>query len=273
MATAHVRGVDLYYEAHGSGPHLVLAHGLLGSVAYSSAHGARAEDIAAHGLHVVAYDARGHGRSGFTSQRGDYRYTALAADLCRLLDALGIERASIGGGSMGAGTALTFALDFPDRVDRLVLWSPPTLDDAMWRRVVARCGFHALAWSYFAIGVSLTARIVALPYGEPERGRMRALLNNQRRAAVVPAIRGLFSGPLIPLGRLSAIDAPTLVLTQPNDVLHPLRSGEILRERMPHVTLAVGSSAGYWRESPQAMTKAIASFVKAGSYDRANPKH
>ncbi len=127
MPAVRVRGIDIYYEEHGStaDPCLIMAHGLLGSIAATPRFGERADDIAARGLHVVAYDARGHGRSGYTTRRSDYRWAAMAEDMAALMQALGIDRASVYGGSMGAGTALMLALAHPERVERLILQSPP----------------------------------------------------------------------------------------------------------------------------------------------------
>jgi alpha-beta hydrolase superfamily lysophospholipase len=78
VPSVRVRGIDIYYEEHGSAsyPCLIMAHGLLGSVAATPRFGERADDIAARGLHVVSYDARGHGRSGYTTRREDYRWAA-----------------------------------------------------------------------------------------------------------------------------------------------------------------------------------------------------
>ncbi|HET6305530.1 MAG TPA: alpha/beta fold hydrolase, partial [Myxococcota bacterium] len=106
MPNVRVRGIDLHVEEWGSGPTLVVAHGLLGSVALAGRFGAAPSAFADHGLHVVAYDARGHGRSGFSASEADYRWASHAADLAELLRALGVRRASLLGGSMGAGSAL-----------------------------------------------------------------------------------------------------------------------------------------------------------------------
>src|ERR1700733_11793325 len=123
MPYVNARGIEVYYEEHGSGPHhLLVAHGLFGSVSLSSSCAA---DIAALGMHVISYDARGHGKSGYTRRSQDYCRRAQAADMRGLLEALGLKRVSIFGSSMGAGTALMFAIDYPDSVTSLVLRSPP----------------------------------------------------------------------------------------------------------------------------------------------------
>jgi len=64
-----VRGVRLYFEEHGSGPCLIVAHGMLGSVATASV--VNAARLAERGLRVIAYDARGHGLSEYSERPED----------------------------------------------------------------------------------------------------------------------------------------------------------------------------------------------------------
>ncbi|HYM16230.1 MAG TPA: alpha/beta hydrolase [Dehalococcoidia bacterium] len=265
MPTVRVRGIDIYYEEHGEGPDLVVAHGLLGSIAALPQFGERLEDIAARGVHVVAYDARGHGRSGYTTARADYAWTALAEDMRALMRALGIERAAIYGGSMGAGTALLLALAHPEAVDRLILRAPPGFGAEA--RPARRMFSGALATMYKLLGVRMTAAIVAaLPAKRAgdasQRRRLRVLLASQRRAAIVPAIRGLLGGAPIPVERLAEIACPALILTHPVDPIHPLSSGEILHQQMPHAKLAVAPSPTYWEEHPEALTHVVAAYVR-----------
>ncbi|MEO5824044.1 MAG: alpha/beta hydrolase [Vicinamibacteraceae bacterium] len=195
-------------------------------------YGLRTSALAARGMHVIAYDARGHGRSGYTTVAGDYEKTALAGDLLGLMDALGLPRASIYGTSMGATTALLLALAHPERVERLVVRSPSPFGDDM---SLARRALGGLALSYQLLGVSVTSRLAAMMPGTGDPVRTRALLRDQRRAAIVPALRGFLSAPL-GTQHLDEIVAPTLVLTHRGDPVHPLRSGDILYDRMPDVT-------------------------------------
>ena len=65
-------------------------------------------------------------------------------------------------------------------------------------------------------------------------------------------VRGL--GTAAPkIQRLGEITHPTLILTHPGDTLHPLASGELLHERMPHAKLAVAPSQSYWRDEQGAL--------------------
>lgn len=67
---------------------------------------------------VITPDLRNHGRS---FHHPDMRYNTMAGDVAALMDSLGLVSAGIAGHSMGGKTAMRFALDFPDRVDRLVV--------------------------------------------------------------------------------------------------------------------------------------------------------
>ena len=269
MPNVIVRGVELYYEELGdpAGPPLIYAHGLMGSIAYQRRIGEGPEGLAARGLRVIAYDARGHGRSGYTTNRADYHWDALADDMYAFIETLGLDRPSVFGGSMGAGTALMLALRHPEAVSRLALIVPPPFGDDM--PPVART-FGGLAVLYQVLGARLTARLVAsLPAfrsnwrdGAPAFDMCR-FIGEQRAAAVVPAIRGvLVDRPQLPYERFGEIEHPTLVMTHPDDPIHPLRSGEILHDRMRHARLCAAREYGWWTTHPQELAHLVAAFVR-----------
>src|ERR671917_328541 len=111
-------GIALSGEEAGEGVPVVLLHGLTATRRYV-VMGSRALERGGH--RVVAYDARGHGRS---SPAPAYGYDALAADLLAVLDDRGIGRAVLAGASMGAHTIVRLALDHGDRVAGMVLVTP-----------------------------------------------------------------------------------------------------------------------------------------------------
>lgn len=276
MPYATVRGVRLYYEEHaGDGPPLLVAHGLMGSIALTARFGEHAEAFAAKGLRVIAYDARGHGRSGYTTRRADYRYSALAEDMHALIRALGIAPASVYGGSMGAGTALACALAHPGAVTSLVLMSPPPFARDIG---AARRTFGPLALSFRLFGPEPTARLAMLSpaarraAAENPALDLRSWLAVQRRESIPLAIRALLYDEMLPEERLGEIAQPALVMTHPDDPIHPLTSGELLHERMPHARLAVAPSPAYWRENPQALAHVVASFVRGDEIARGLPE-
>ena len=114
-------GVRLTGEEAGDGIPVVLLHGLTATRRYV-VMGSRALERGGH--RVVAYDARGHGRSSPAGAPDDYGYAALTADLLAILDERGIERAVLAGASMGAHTSIRLALDHGDRVAGLVAITP-----------------------------------------------------------------------------------------------------------------------------------------------------
>ena len=123
-------GVSLSLSEHGEGIPVVLLHGLTATRRYV-VMGSKALERSGH--RVVAYDARGHGRSSPAPDPAAYGYDELARDLEAVLDGLGIERAILAGASMGAHTLLALALRSPARAAGLVVITPAydghTLDD------------------------------------------------------------------------------------------------------------------------------------------------
>jgi pimeloyl-ACP methyl ester carboxylesterase len=111
----------LYVTEGGEGLPVVLLHGLTATHRYV-VMGSRALERAGH--RVIAYDARGHGRSAPAPEPGAYGYEDLVADLERVLDERGVRRAVLAGASMGAHTLLRFAIDFPERVAAIVAITP-----------------------------------------------------------------------------------------------------------------------------------------------------
>lgn len=99
----------------------MLLHGLTATRRYV-VMGSRSLERSGH--RVVAYDARGHGRSSPAPAAGAYGYDELGRDLEAVLDELGMERAVFAGASMGAHTILWLALRAPERVGGLVVITP-----------------------------------------------------------------------------------------------------------------------------------------------------
>jgi pimeloyl-ACP methyl ester carboxylesterase len=112
-----IHGHTVCYRRAGSGPVLVLIHGMAGS----SATWRHVIGPLSKRWTVVAPDLPGHGRSD--KPRGDYSLGALASSVRDLLVALGHERATVVGQSLGGGIAMQFAYQFPERCERLVLVS------------------------------------------------------------------------------------------------------------------------------------------------------
>jgi pimeloyl-ACP methyl ester carboxylesterase len=109
-------------SAAGEGTPIVLCHGLTASRRYV-VHGSRFLEREGH--RVISYDARGHGESDPAGAGQSYGYPELIADLERVVEAeVGDGRFLLGGHSMGAHTAVGYALAHPERLSGLVIGGP-----------------------------------------------------------------------------------------------------------------------------------------------------
>jgi pimeloyl-ACP methyl ester carboxylesterase len=106
-------GVELFYESVGEGTPLVLqAHHHIAWMPYQASYFSQF-------YRFITFDRRGTGRSA--SPPGDWTVADFARDCKNLLDALGIERAVIGGASLGGAISCQFGLDYPDRALALII--------------------------------------------------------------------------------------------------------------------------------------------------------
>src|SRR5207302_11493182 len=112
-----LHGHRVIYRIAGSGPPVVLIHGMVNS----SRHWEEVALRLASEYTVIAPDLIGHGDSA--TPRGDYSLGAHAAVIRDLMAAIGIDRATIVGHSLGGGVAMQFFYQFPQRTERLVLVS------------------------------------------------------------------------------------------------------------------------------------------------------
>ncbi len=236
-------GVTLSGEQSGEGRTIVLLHGLTATRRYV-VMGSHALERSGH--RVIAYDARGHGRSTPAEDR-EYGYEHLTADLEAVLDDAGVERAILAGASMGAHTAVRLALQLPERVAGLAIITP-SYDPSSPRSARDFVGWDALAEGLRSGGVEGFVRAYDLE-SVPQAWRATvAIVLRQRLGAhehpeavadaleVVPRSR-----PFEDMRELAAIDAPTVVLASLDeaDPGHPLAVGERYAQAIPGAELLV----------------------------------
>ena len=236
--------VTLSGEESGDGQPVVLLHGLTATRRYvvmgSSA-------LARAGHRVIAYDARGHGRSSPAPDPGAYGYERLAADLGEVLDASGAQRAVLAGASMGAHTIARFALGQPARVAAIALITP-AFDPHARQDAEALAGWDALARGLREGGVEgfLAAYdLDAVPahwrdtVAQVIRQRLSA---HEHPRAVADALQAVpRSRPFEQLEQLAAISAPTVVIATRDeaDAGHPLAVAERWAQAIPGARLLV----------------------------------
>lgn len=246
--------MELHLEVAGDGPPIVLLHGLTASHRYV-VMGSRKLERTGH--RVVAYDARGHGASP-AAPDGRYDYDALADDLEAVLDGQAIDRAVLAGASMGAHTAIRFALRRPERVAGLVIVTPAYVpgneDDPAalerWDRLAA--GME----SGGADGFVDAYRFDDVP--DQWRDTVRKVTHQRLSVhddpgAVAAALRGVpRSAPFAAFDELAAITAPTVVVGDRDeaDPGHPLAVAERYAAAIPDAELVVeepGKSPIAWQ--------------------------
>jgi len=238
-------GVELSVSDSGEGAPVVLLHGLTATRRYV-VMGSRALERGGH--RVIAYDARGHGRSTPAPRPEAYGYETLAADLLAVLDAFEIERALIAGASMGAHTAARLALEHPERVAALALITP-AFDPRAGAPAEALAAWDALSDGLREGGVEgfVTAyeatRTIAPAYRDNLLTVLRQRLGaHEHPEAVADALRAVpRSWPFQSLDELAALTVPTLVVGDRDeaDPEHPLAVARTYAATIPDAGLEV----------------------------------
>jgi len=244
FAVEPISGLELAGDSAGDGVPLVLAHGLTATrrnVLQGSRH------LLTRGVRLIGYDARGHGESSPAPDPGAYEYADLSADLGAVADELGLDRFALAGSSMGAATAVRFALEHRDRVSALILITPAYLS-------ARRLGADSLAhWDRLAEALEAgdvdafveRTRVADLPerWREPARLATRQRIERHRNlAAVARAVRVVpRSVAFGDLGELGTLGMPTLVVATRDaaDPGHPLAVAERYAGAIPRAQLVV----------------------------------
>jgi len=258
----------MHYEVRGKGPPLVLSHGLLSSAAMAELLG-EVPVALTRDFTIVTYDCRGHGESGYTTDVADYEWEALAADLLGLLKFMGIEKAHLGGSSMGGGTALVFALRHPEMVDKIVLQSPPPVGQQQSAPGAALFGGLAKLVEGLGLKEAVNIALRLQPWCEAKKTApmvfqwIRHWLLSLNEKAVVPAIRGIVLGPALSDEDFTRVGAPTLLIAHPDDELHPVASAQLLDRLIPRSQLIVAPDPWYYTVHRDELTESIRTFLNS----------
>ncbi|MDJ0869799.1 MAG: 2-succinyl-6-hydroxy-2,4-cyclohexadiene-1-carboxylate synthase [Myxococcota bacterium] len=245
-----VDGVRLHAELRGSGPPLVLLHGFTGS-----AHGMAGVGAAlADDFRTIAIDLVGHGRSDAPDDPAAYAMPRCVAQVCGVLDALGVERAHWLGYSMGGRVALSLCAARPERAaSALLVGASAGIESATERAARARDD-EALADAIERDGVpAFVERWTAHPLFASQRERLsaaaRAAQRRERLAnrarGLAHSLRGMGSGAQPPLhGALASIDVPICLAAGANDPKFRALAAS-LAARLPRGEWALVPDAGH----------------------------
>jgi len=270
---AELHGHEVVFRMAGSGPPVVLIHGMINS----SRHWAAVAEQLAGSHTVIAPDLIGHGDSA--TPRGDYSIGAHAAAIRDLLAALGVREATIVGHSLGGGVAMQFFWQFPDQVERLVLISSGGLGPS----VSPLLRVAALPGASPALAIAARPRVVraiaALANGLERRGSdkavyldavaraLRPLQGEGSRRAFLQTLRGVIDARG---QRVSAVDrlyllgaVPSLIVWGERDRTIPIEHGRAAHEAIPHSRFETLPRAAHFPhlEDPDGLASVLLDFL------------
>jgi pimeloyl-ACP methyl ester carboxylesterase len=253
-------------EVEGEGSPVVLCHGITATRRYVL-HGSKA--LARAGHRVVTYDARGHGDSEPAPVGEGYGYPELVMDLERVVaDQVGDQGFLLGGHSMGAHTAVAYALRHPQRLAGLAVIGPTFLGTIKSESLDY---WDGLAAALEAGGVDGFVAYIGGRQGIDSRWRDSVLRFTRERMvrqnsleALAQALRQVpRSRPFESLDELRAVDVPALVVASNDDADpgHPYAAAAAYAEALPRAEL-VSEKEG---ESPLAwqggkLSRALTAF-------------
>jgi pimeloyl-ACP methyl ester carboxylesterase len=248
-----LHGRPVTYVEAGSGPVLLLIHGMAGTFENWNEV---IEPLARHHT-VIAPDLPGHGES---APGGDYSLGAFASGLRDLLVALGHRRVTLVGHSLGGGIAMQFSYQFPEMTERLVLVSSGGLGPEVSPilRAAALPGADlfisttasasqraggAVARGLRAIGLRPSADVAEVARG------YSSLADPERRAAFLATVRsviGTGGQKIQAVDRLYLAEGmPVLIVWGEQDPIIPARHGEAAHAAIPGSRLEVFEGAGH----------------------------
>ena len=268
MPQANVNGVKLYYKTYGQGEAMVLIPGM------GAGHTSWFRQLPAFKEHfrVITFDPRSIGRSERPEQ--PYGFKALADDVVGLMDHLGIERAHVFGQSLGGLVAQEVAMDYPDRVLKLVLVSStvaggdtnPTNPELMEALGYAK-GATEVDFSKLDTRKTMNT-VIGMSFNRPLYRKAMQFLS---RFFVKPEMFDGLSDQLRAIAghntinRLHLIQTRTLVMTGAEDRIVSPRGSEVLAARIPNAKLVMvkGGSHGFNVEMTARFNREVLEFLRA----------
>ncbi len=284
MRTVRIHGHRRVFLTCGSGPVLVLLHGI------GSDHTTWWPVLAplAKRYTIIAPDFLGHGRSD--KPRADYSLGGFANGLRDLLTVLGIPRASVAGHSFGGGVAMQFAYQFPERTERLILVGSGGLGRSVnpLLRALSLPGGNVALAAFTSPPVYHTLHRVframhktGLPFTtdlDPMTEVYESLGDPAARAAFRHVLQAVIDWrgqiPSMLHRAYLAEGMPVLVVWGTRDSVLPVKHARAAREVIPGSRVEVFPQAGHFphRDDPEAFAEALIRFIEerpASTYDPA----
>lgn len=258
MGEFHYEGHRIEYDAYGEGGRVVvLAHGLLMNRRMYERLGPA---LAERGHRAVCVDLLGHGRSDRPEDLRLYSMPLFARQVEALLDHLELERAVVGGTSLGANVALELATRRPERLAGLFI-EMPVLDNAL----AAVAATFAPVMLGLRVGRPLFEVASRVTSALPRTNFIVDIGLDWLRASPGPSLavlEGLLLGETAPhREERRRISHPALIVGHPRDPLHPFSDSGMLAEELENGRLLEADSIFEWRLAPGRLDAELASFL------------
>jgi pimeloyl-ACP methyl ester carboxylesterase len=264
MASADVNGCKLYYEIHGQGDPLVLIMGLRRNAEWWY----RQIPALAEHFRVIAFDNRGAGRSDKPVM--EYSIRLFADDTAGLMETLDLQDAFVLGISMGGYIAQELALNYPEKVRRLVLGCTGCgggrvvrMSAERMEKFTANAGLNPSEILQKNMDIYFSDDFVAMNPEKIEEFIQISLRHHQSADAFERQFDACLRHDTA--DRLSRIAIPTLILTGDDDPLVPPANSHILKELIPGADLAVfpGGRHCFFIEQAEQFNQQVIDFFKA----------
>jgi pimeloyl-ACP methyl ester carboxylesterase len=249
---ARLNGIAIEYQDGGQGSPVLLGHG------YSATGHMWDGQRAALGDHyrIISWDMRGHGQTESPSDPAQYSAALTVADMCALLRHCGIERAVVGGLSLGGYVSLAFYLAHPEMVRALVICD----SGPGYRNAEARAAWNARAYERAA---ELEAKGLDALAGRSREMR-EAMGHHASAQGLAHAARGMLAqeGSAV-IDGLATIKVPTLIIVGDQDQPF-LAPCEYMAKKIPGARLEVIAGAGHASnlDQPVAFNRVLSDFLR-----------
>ena len=247
-----VDDIELYYEVQGEGEPIIFSHGWMGE---SSVWNSQIEFFSKK-YKVIAYDHRGHGKSD--KPKANYSVGTLSNDLYSLIQGLDLKKVTLVGHAMGGMTALTFALNHPDKVSKLVLVGT-TAKQSLSMRLSLWIMMHIFSYeSFIQIGINHN-------FSQPTEQIRKEAFNRAIKTPKSVAYECLKESKNYDIrDRVSEIKIPTLIIIGENDKSTPIEMSQYLNREIEGSKLKIIPQSKHivMIDKPKELNEIIEEFIR-----------
>lgn len=232
MPYLYKENYKLYYEVIGEGIPFVYLHGLGGNIAAIKSIYRKIENVK-----LILIDQQGHGKSSMNDI--NFNFETLAKDVVDVVDSLNIDKFSVAGISMGAAVGLRIAIDYPNRIDKLILIRNAWINKPIMREFI---NIYELTAHYLSLNSLLefekTKEFKSLEdVSKNSAASLRfyftdnAALKYYTKFSILPKLK-----PFDKWIEIEKLNVKTLIINNDNDPIHASEYGKAISKHMKHVS-------------------------------------